>query len=143
MITEAQEQKLAAANARTKKKQDKTNPMVINEVDGRLMPNTAALRKHKRYRVYTGDLKASLPERMKWLEGTKRNAGPRIVNSMAEADVFDVGTASADELVMFGLEQFGLVLNESEPLKVLRKRIMDAAAAVEAGTKTETADDLS
>lgn len=133
MITEAQEARLADANARSKRKQDRTNPMVINIDDGRLMPNTPRLRAHPKYRVYGGDIKAPVPERMRWLAGALKQMPTKIVNSQAENDAFDVGKATADELVVFANEQFGMILDPAEPLPVLRKRIMARAEAGSAG----------
>lgn len=138
MISPEQEARLSAANSRSKKKQDKKNPHVINIKDGRLMPNTPGLRVHPNYRVYGGSSKDDLPTRMRWLEGMSRQIGPRVVNSMAEQDAFDVGTATADDLVMFANEQWGMVLNPSEPLAVLRKRVMEAAEKAQ----TQAVEDL-
>jgi hypothetical protein len=131
MISPEQEKRLSEANSRSKKKQDKKNPHVININDGRLMPNTPGLRKHPAYRVYGGSVKDDLPTRMRWLAGQSRQSTPRVVNSMAEQDAFDVGTATADDLAVFALEQWGMVLNTTEPLPVLRKRVMEAAAKAE------------
>jgi len=131
MITAEQEQRLSDANSRTgKKKQDRENPMVIHVEDGRLMPNTPRLRVHPMYRVYGGSLDASLPERMAWLKGMMRM--PRKVVNTAPADeAFDIGTATADDLVLFALEEFGQVLDPTLPLKKLRTRVAELAAAAE------------
>lgn len=131
MITAEQERNLADANARSKKKQDRTNPMVINVEDGRLMPNTPRLRIHPLYRVYTGDIKADLGTRMRWLEGLARSGAPKLTNSKEAEDTFDVGTATVDDLVMFALEHFGLKLDPKKPMKALRREVMDAAEAAE------------
>ena len=127
MITEQQVAHLAGATQRAKKAQDRTNPMVINIHNGRLMPNTARLRAHKDYRVYAGPLDASEPERMRWLAGALKQMPTKIVNSMATEDMFDVGTASADEMVVFANEQWGVVLDAAKPLKALRKEVMALA----------------
>lgn len=127
MITAAQEVQLAASNGRSmKKRQDKTNPMVINIDDGRLMPNTEALRKHPKYRVYGGPLDAPVSARMKWLAGALRQM-PKVTNSKAESDVFDVGTATADDLVVFAMENWGAVLDPTKDLRELRKAVMKLA----------------
>lgn len=130
MITAEQEARLSQSSDRAKRKQDRTNPMVINIDDGRLMPNTPRLRKHAKYRVYGGDVRAPLEKRMKWLEGAMRQSPTKIINSMEIADEFDVGKADADELVVFANEQFGLILDPTEPLPVLRKRVMAKANEV-------------
>jgi hypothetical protein len=131
MITAAQEERLSEANSRTgKKKQDRDNPMVINIEDGRLMPNTPRLRAHKQYRVYSGPLDASVPQRMKWLEGALKQLPRRVVNSAPE-EVFDIGTATADDLVVFAMENYGATLDPAHPLKKLRTEVAKLAAAAE------------
>lgn len=140
MITAEQERNLSEANARAKKKQDKANPMVININNGRLMPNTPRLRAHPQYKVYSGDLQAALPERMRWLAGALKQATTKVVNSKAEADIFDIGTASKDELIVFAMDEFGQVLDPKKDLKALRKAIMEFDAARE---PVETETDLS
>ena len=127
MITDQQEANLANANQRAKKKQDKANPMVININDGRLMPNTPRLRVHKDYRVYGGRIDAPLPERMKWLAGALKQLPTKVVNSKEAEDSFDVGTASVDDLVIFAMEQWGVVLDPAKPAKALRKEVMGLA----------------
>lgn len=136
MITAEQESNLANANMRAKKKQDKTNPFVVNIHDGRLMPNTPRLRAHKDYRVYPAGLddarKSTNAERLRWIEKSKAiTSSPKIVNSMAEADQFDVGTATADELAVFAMEQWGLALDPKKPLKTLRGEVMKKASEIE------------
>ncbi len=127
MISPQQETNLAAATQRAKKKQDKTNPMVIHTTSGRLMPNTIRLRAHKDYRVYDGDINAPLSERMRWLEGRSKHWAPKVVNSKEAEDLFDVGTATIDELVIFAVEQWGAALDPAKPAKVLRKEVMALA----------------
>jgi hypothetical protein len=138
MITAEQEANLAAANSRSKKKQDKTNPFVVNVKNGRLMPNTPRLRVHKDYRVYPASLeeaqKSTTADRMKWIErsAAMRTDAPRIVNSKAAEDAFDVGTATADDLAVFAMETWGLALDPKKPLKTLRSEVMKKAAEMEA-----------
>jgi hypothetical protein len=135
MISEQQEANLAEAHARSKKKQDKTHPHVINIDDGRLMPNTPRLRILPNYRVYGGDINAALPERMKWLKSALRAHPKAIVNSKAEEDTFDVGTASVDDLIVFAVENFGASLNPKHPLKNLRAEVMRLAEVAEKQTE--------
>lgn len=118
-----------AAGRSSKRKQDKANPMVIHIENGRLMPNTPNLRKHPMYRVYGGALDAPLAERMKWLAGMMRM--PRKVINTAPADVFDIGTATAEDLVVFAMEEYGQVLDAKLPIKKLRTRVAEFAAAAE------------
>lgn len=138
MITAEQESNLAAANAGAKKKQDKTNPFVVNVKNGRLMPNTPRLRVHKDYRVYPASLeeaqKSTTADRMRWVERSAalKTSAPRIVNSKAEEDAFDVGTATSDELQVFAMETWGLALDPKQPLKTLRSAVMKKAAEMEA-----------
>ena len=142
MISEQQEANLAAANARSKKKQDKANPMVININNGRLMPNTPRLRAHKDYRVYSGKLDASVPERMKWLAGALKQLPTKVVNSKEAEDTFDVGTASVDDLVIFAMEQWAVTLDPSKPIKKLRAEVV-ALAEKAAQAEAKGTDDLS
>lgn len=118
-----------AAGRSSKRKQDKANPMVIHVENGRLMPNTPNLRKHAMYRVYGGDIHASLPERMKWLQGMMRM--PRKVVNTTPEDVFDIGTSSAEDLAIFALEEYGQALDPKWPLKKLRTKVAEFAAAAE------------
>lgn len=140
MITADQERNLADANARAKKKQDKTNPMVVNIEDGRLMPNTPRLRAHPQYRVYAGPKDADAAGRLRWLDGQSRAGKTKIVNSMAESDTFDVGTASVDDLIVFAMDNYGLALDPDKPMKTLRKQVMEAAAKAEKTPDTTGAD---
>jgi len=118
-----------AAGRSSKRRQDKTNPFVIHIENGRLMPNTPRLRTHAMYRVYGGALDAPLPERMAWLKGMQRM--PRKVVNTAPQDVFDIGTATADDLVMFALEEYGATLDLALSLKKLRTKVAELAAAAE------------
>ena len=125
MISEAQDANLSQAAANTKKRrQDKDNPMVINVHDGRLMPNTPRLRVHKDYRVYTGDINAALPERMRWLKGAPRHQPTKVVNTQEAADEFDLGSASKEDIVLFALQQYGATLDPGQDIRTLRKAVM-------------------
>lgn len=142
MITDQQEKNLSNAQQRSaKKKQDKAYPHVVNINDGRLMPSVPALRNHKDYRLYTGPADASTAERLKWVEGTLKKGMPKVINSMAEADEFDVGKASKDDLIVFAMEQFGHALDPSVDIRTMRKKIVEmaekAAAAAEPVAETE------
>lgn len=128
MISEQQETNLANAYTRSsKKRQDRENPMVININDGRLMPNTPKLRIHKDYRVYTGDLTASEPERMRWLAGALRQRAPAVTNSREAEDVFDLGAATKDDILVFANENYGKVLDPQTDIRTLRKIVMQLA----------------
>lgn len=143
MITAEQERNLSEANARAKKKQDKTNPTVININNGRLMPNTPRLRAHSQYKVYTGDVNASTADRMAWLAGALKNGSKKITNSKAELDEFDVGTADKDELMVFAMEEFGHALDPKLTLKDMRKKIMALDAVRSEVIEVKEPEDLS
>ena len=137
MISEAQDQRLANNIARSAKyKQDKTHPMVINIHDGRLLPNNKLLREHKDYRVYTGDIKADLPARMKWLKGFANT--PKVINSAEAADNFDVGKATKEDLIGFALDTFGAALDPDKHIATLRKEVMALYEAWNAKVAGET-----
>lgn len=132
MINNAQEAAIAAARARSQ--QDKTNPFLINVHDGRLIPNVPKLRGHKDYRVFTGDHKrASKEDRMRWLEtgGSAPNA-----RGVVDSTPFDLGKATADEIVAFAASEYGLMLNPESNLHTLRAAMRKAA--IEHGTMVMT-----
>lgn len=127
MISAQQEAAMQMANDRSsKRRQDKTNPHVINVNDGRLMPNTPRLRKHKDYRVYMGPKDADTELRMKWLAGAGRRS-PMVVDSSEPAEVFDLGKATAADLVLFAFENYGMILDENTPIVELRKAVKATA----------------
>lgn len=129
MISSQQEAALQTANDRSsKKRQDKTNPMVIHIENARLMPNTPRLRVHKDYRVYTGNPTDDLETRKRWLKGVDRRT-PKVIDSTPDAAPFDVGTATADDLVMFAFENYGKVLDSALPPKKLREAVKALADA--------------
>lgn len=142
-INEQTEQKMISARA-ARNKQNKEVPFLINVKDGRLLPNIPALagrpaektpsghtipakKPHPNYRPFTGSPKASLEERMKWLE-TSGAAAPRGREvSLANIEPFDVGTATLDELVEFGSSEYGLEINKGLGLKAARAAVIKAA----------------
>lgn len=134
MINAQQEAALQQANDRSsRKKQDKTHPMVIHVDNARLMPNTPRLRAHKDYRVYTGNPTDDEATRKRWLKSSGRRA-PKIIDSTPEEEAFDIGTATPDDLVMFAFENYGKVLDAALPPKKLReavKALADAEAAAQ------------
>lgn len=140
MINAEQEANLAAANQRAKFKQDKKNPHLVNIEDGRLMPNILKLRNHPMYRVYAGPANADAAGRLAWLAGQSRAGKAKLVNSKAEEDVFDVGTATLDEIVVFAMENYGLVIDTSKPMKTIRKQVMEAAEKAEKAEAAAGAD---
>jgi len=122
MITEAQEAALAARRARIS--QDKKFPFLIHVEDGRLMPNVPALRKHPKYRVFTGSPKAGPDERKAWLRSM--NGGDPL--SLADAPVFDIGKASVEEMVGFAASEYGVTLDPTLHHNKLRAELRRLAA---------------
>lgn len=122
-VTEMQE--TLAANQRQKAKrysQDKAHPMCININDGRLFPNVPNIRKNPDYRVYTGDVNASVEERMQYL---RTGLGPRRTKVVMEApknEVFVLSTASKDDIIAFADMEYGYTLNPNEPVEALREK---------------------
>ena len=145
MITEQQEANLA--NHRAKTQQDKKHPFVINIEDGRLMPNVQALRKHKSYVVYRGDVHASLPERMRWLRGERGTAMILGLDSdeFEEKPPFDLSKATLEDLVAFaasGEAGFTMMLDAGKGLKAVRKEFIAAVKAHMAATEPAGAEDM-
>jgi hypothetical protein len=118
------QQEIQAANTRQKSKrysQDKTNPMCININDGRLMPNVPNVRKNPDYRVYTGDLKASVAERLQYI---RTGLGPKrarvVMDAPKEEPPFVVATAGKDDLLAFAESEYGYTMNPNKPVEELR-----------------------
>lgn len=121
-ITEQQE--VMSANMRQKSKryaQDKAHPMCINIHDGRLFPNVPNVRKNPDYRVYTGDVNASVEERMQYLRTGLGPRRSRVVMEAPKEEVFVVGTATKDELIAFAEMEYGYTLNPNKPVEQLRE----------------------
>jgi hypothetical protein len=129
MITSQQEQALSDATGRVA--QDKRVPFLINRDDFRLYPNTRLSRKNPNYVPYDGKPDDDLPTRRAYVEG-RVSQRPRIVNSMAEADAFDIGTASKDELVSFAIGEYGVMLDAAKDIRTLRKEFMSQVEALNA-----------
>lgn len=121
MITEAQEVALAARRARIS--QDKKHPFLIHVEDGRLMPNVPALRKHPKYRVFTGSPRASVAERQAWLRSM--NGEPAM---LSDAPVFDIGKATVEEMVDFAAAEYGVTLDPTLHHNKLRAELRRLAA---------------
>lgn len=139
-ISEAVEARMISARA-AHNRQNPQHPYLINVKDGRLLPNVPALAGraagvengkaipakagHRDLRVYTGSVKASYEERMKWLETSGLSVGRDV--SMANVEPFDVGTATLDELVDFANLEYGLEINKGLGLKAARTTVIEAA----------------
>jgi hypothetical protein len=133
MITESQEQ--MAAEARGKNRQDKRVPLLINRDNLRLMPNTPLIRRRPQYMPYDGKATDDEATRRRYVEGAG-NHRPRIVNSQAEADTFDIGKATKDELIAFAMTEYGRMLNHETDIRTLRKEFMAYVNTLPGGGET-------
>jgi hypothetical protein len=133
------EAKLQQARAK-RGQQDAKTPFLINRENGRLLPNVARTAKHRNMIPYTGSVKASLEERMRWIR-TGGNTRRNVTSSapIEELPPFDVSTASKEELIDFAKEEFGLVLNPKAPPHIMRNQILAAAAKEDGGEAPATA----
>lgn len=115
--------------------QDKQRPYLIHRKNGRLLPNVARLRTHKDMLPYSGNVRASLEERMRYLRtGTFR----QVVDTSEDETPFDVGTATKEDLIAFAFNELGgLQLNPATPLPAMRKQVVKAAQALAAGSAPE------
>lgn len=130
-LSESQQDALSTARA-AKSKQDPKMPFLIHRVDGRLMPNTPLLRKHKDYMPFTGSVRASIEERKLFLSTGSTRA--RVVNSApedSESEPFDIGRATKEELVAFAFTEFGAALDPTIDIRTLRKQIQTLAKSGE------------
>lgn len=108
--------------------QDKRQPFLIHREDGALFPNVGRLRNNKNLLPYNGAPDASLDERMQFL---RTGSARRVVNSAPQEapPPFDVGTATADELIAFAFNEYGHQLNPKAPLHVLKNQVIKLANA--------------
>jgi hypothetical protein len=130
MITNQQATNLEtrAAAARGRLRQDKTDPLLINLEDGRLMPNVPNIRKNPKYVIYSGDFQASKEERMLWLASVGRRSGARRVVDSREAEPFDIATASKTELADFALTEYGEDLKtDGVDIRIIRAQVKKLA----------------
>lgn len=121
-----QMQDAAASAQRAARAQDKRVPFVINVDDGRLIPNTVRTRKHPKYRLYKGDVNATLDERMRYL------ASSGLVQEVGSVeDAFDIGKATKEELIAFALMEFGKEMDPSMHLATMRSKVSQMAKAAQ------------
>lgn len=133
---EAAFQKQAAARGQ----QDPKIKFLIHRDNARLIPNVGKLKNHPKLVPYTGSVKASLEDRLRWL----RTGGSRRVVASApveELPPFDVSTATKEELIAFAKEEFGLELNPKAPPHIMRNQILAAAKAADEGSDTTAVAD--
>lgn len=115
------------ANHRGKTRQNKANPWLIRD-DGMIVPNCPLIAKRPNFRIYRGDINASLEDRMRYLQnlGGKR----RVINSAVASDEdapFDIAKATKDQLAEFALDQFGEILDPTMHLNKLRSIVANIA----------------
>lgn len=149
-ITEAQEIGQVEAQRRAHA-QNKRYPLLINVDDGRLVPNVpqlggrteiraqdgrllrTAILAHPRYRVYMGDPKAPLEERMRLLATSGFGVHNPVIDPDAPrnavvAESFDISKASKQELVAFAEKQYGTTLDPNKHHATLRAEVRQLAA---------------
>lgn len=144
MISEQTEAKMAASRAARVSKQDKKHPMLINVEDGRLMPNVPLLRKNAKYRVFMGDPKTPLADRMRILETQGIRNRAAVVDSSqqaADAPEFDIGKAQRADLVKFALETYGATLDAAGDTHMNKLRAQVRTLARENGDLPGSEDD--
>lgn len=117
-----EQQQAAAINARAARRQNKAQPWLIRD-DGQIFPNVPLLAKRKNMRVYTGDIKATLEERMRYLQGQPGKR--RIV--FEEAEPFNITKASKEELVAFAFDEYSEVIEPSEHINKVRALVCKLA----------------
>jgi hypothetical protein len=114
-ITADTEQKMS--EARMRRRQNKECPLLIRD-DGMLYPNVPLVAKKPNYRPYRGDPKASLADRMAYLQGFGQRR--KVVFTPADDEPFELSKASADEVLAFALEEYGAALDPDWPIEKLR-----------------------
>lgn len=119
-----------AAERRSTLRQHKTVPLLIRD-DGVLYPNVPLVARKSNFRPYHGSAKASLEDRMRYLDGL--GAKRAVIFTEEPEEPFDIGKADADQLAHFAQEQYGAVIDTSKPLKVLREQVFKLAQLPEPG----------
>lgn len=114
-IDDTTEEKLS--NARNRRRQSRECPLLIRD-DGMLYPNVPLVAKKQNFRPYRGDPKASLAERMRYLQGFSQRRA--VVFDPAPDAPFELSKASAEEIVAFALEEYGAALDGEMPIDKLR-----------------------
>jgi hypothetical protein len=117
---EARETQMAAKRAAANK-QDKQHPFLIHLDDASLLPNVPKLRNHARLRVFTGDPKAQLEERQRWIASVGLRMPRSVV--LADEEPFDIGKANEQELREVAFTDSGFDAPASISLEGLRKQV--------------------
>lgn len=119
MIDERDEERAATARHR----QDKRTPFLIRESDAMLYPNTALMRKRPGFRPYHGDVRASLNDRQRYLQGLTARRDVKFDPEANKPEEFDLNAAGIEEILTFATEQYGVVLDPRLPLGKLRAEV--------------------
>ena len=115
-IDDNAEEKLS--NARSRRRQSRECPLLIRD-DGMLFPNVPLVAKKQNFRPYRGDPRASLQDRLRYLQGFSQRR--QVVFDPAPDAPFELSKATADEIVAFAMEEYGAVLDPATPLPELRQ----------------------
>lgn len=115
MAEMTEQQEAAALSARGARRQNKVQPWLIRD-DGQIFPNVPLLAKRKNMRVYAGDIKAPLEERMRYLQGLPGKR--RVV--FDEAEPFNITKATKEELIAFAFDEYSEVIEPSEHINKVR-----------------------
>jgi hypothetical protein len=118
MAEMTEQQEAAALNARSSRRQNKAQPWLIRD-DGQIFPNVPLLAKRKNMRVFTGDIKAPLEERMRYLQGLPGKR--RVV--FDEVPPLNITKASKEELIAFAFDEHSEVIEPSEHINKVRALI--------------------
>ena len=118
-----EQQQAAALNARGARRQNKAEPWLIRDPDGAIFPNVPLLAKRKNMRVFRGDIKAPLEERMRYLQGMP---GKRRV-TFDEPDPFNITMATKEELIAFAFDEYSEVIEPSEHINKVRALVCKLA----------------
>lgn len=124
-ITEQHE--VAAAQQRGRKRQNREHPLLIRD-DGVLFPNVPLVAKKPNFRIYTGNPRASLEERKRYVKMGGLRQTPALVNT--DVPPFDVGNASKEDLVLFARDEFGYELDDTKPLARMREDLIKLATSM-------------
>lgn len=126
-INDSEEARLAAA--RSRKRQNQDVPYLIRD-DGDLYPNVPLVAKDVRFRPFHGDVNASLNERLDYLRGIAKKR--KVTYNPQDTEPFEIGTADLDDLLMFAMDEYGVALDSSLPLRKLREQVYRLSQGMEA-----------
>lgn len=122
---EGLEERVAAHRGRTR--QNRAAPWLIRD-DGAIFPNVPNIAKKNNFRVYHGDIKAPLEERLRYLQGLPGKR--RVIVSgepTDEAPPFDLAKCTKDELIAFAEQEYGYTLDPEKNLHTLRSEFAKVA----------------